>query len=175
MEMSPSDYALVISVLSICIASGSLLWNIWQKFLFVKPQLQVSFAVWKVVQSGSPRLLILSVTNMGPGPALLQACTAKPKKPWWRRAESYDTINPIHGNPLDLVPTTSGPFASPDGTPVKLDAGEIKQFYFPYTKDCFLKKQLTQVGINDTYQRLIWCRRLDMKKVYASYHRDFGR
>jgi hypothetical protein len=54
-------------------------------------------------------------------------------------------LNPIHDNPLASKPTSLGPFSG--GLPAKIDAGEIKAFYFPYTKDCFLKERLRGVGI----------------------------
>jgi hypothetical protein len=47
--MTTSDYALITSLVSIVIAIGSLLWNVWQKFIFVKPTLQVSFGIYNVL------------------------------------------------------------------------------------------------------------------------------
>lgn len=176
--MGPSDYALIVSIVSIFIAIGAFVWNVWQKFIFVRPTLQVSFGRWTVVQPGVPvssnphRLLMMTVTNMGPGPAILTGCVAAPKKHWWKRAKSYAMIVPIHGDPTDPDPVSIGP--SSGGVPAKIDAGEVKSFYFPYTRDCFLQEDLARVGINDTYHRLIWCRRSDMQKVYRSYQRDFG-
>ena len=168
--MNQSDYALFISVASIFIAIGALFWNVWQKFIFVRPALQVSFGVWGIANSDR-RLLMLTVTNMGPGPVVLSACIAKERKPWWKRAKSHPMINPIHGDPADPSPVGIGPFGG--GLPAKIDAGEVKQFFFPYIKDCFLEAGLTCVGINDTYHRMIWCRRGDMQTVYESYQRDF--
>ena len=172
--MITAEYALIVSIASIFIAFGSLIWNVWQKFIFVKPALQVSFGVWRIFQPGAPshnrRLLHLSVVNMGPGPIILHACTAKPKKPWWRRAKSYGLLNPIHGDPAALNPIGIGPFGG--GLPSKIDAGETKSFYFPYEKDGLLKESLVRVGVGDTYQRLTWCRRSDMRKVYRTYQGD---
>ena len=48
--MTTSDYALIVSVASIVIAIGALAWNVWQKFIFVKPSLQVSFNLMNVLQ-----------------------------------------------------------------------------------------------------------------------------
>jgi hypothetical protein len=170
--MSPSDYALIVGISSIFIAIGAFVWNVWQKFIFVKPTLQVSFGVWRIFHPGAPghnrRLLHLSVTNMGPGPVILSACAAKPKKHWWKRAKSYGLLNPIHGDPTDPNPVGIGPFGG--GLPAKIDAGEVKSFYFPYAKDCFLQEDLARVGINDTYHRNVCCRRSDMRKVYDKAH-----
>jgi hypothetical protein len=177
--MTTAEYALIVSIASIFVSFGALIWNVWQKFIFVKPTLQVSFGVWRIWQPSAPeshnrRLLNLTVTNMGPGPAVLASCVGKPKKPWWKRTKNYKLglLNPIHGDPADPNPVGIGPFGG--GLPAKIDAGETKSFYFPYTKDGFLQEDLVRVGINDTYHRIIWCRLGDMRNVYQSYHKDFG-
>jgi hypothetical protein len=174
--MTTSDYALIISVVSIFLSVGAFVWNVWQKFIFVKPALQVSFGVYTVLQPGAPsgdrqRLLSMTVTDMGPGAVILHACVARKKNPWWKRAKFYGMLHPIHGDPTDPNPRSLGPFSS--GLPAKISEGEVKSFYFPYARDGFLKEGLSQVGINDTYQRNTWCRRKDMRKVNASYQRDF--
>jgi len=177
--MTTSDYALFMSFASIVISIVALLWNIWQKFLFVKPSLQVSFGVWHIMQAvttallarSSRSLLVLTVTNMGPGPLVLYACIAKSKAHWWTRPE-LGTLNPIHGEPSDPLPVSIGPFSA--GLPTKIDAGEMKSFYFPYNKDCFLKDGLVRIGINDTYHRNNWCHRRDVRKACKAYKRDFA-
>src|SRR5438067_517224 len=110
----PVRLALFISIASIFVSFGALAWNVWQKFIFVKPTLQVTFGVWRVVRPGSPsnpddRLLMLTVTNMGPGPVILQACIGKERKNWCQRRKSYAMINPIHGDPTDPNPIGIGP------------------------------------------------------------------
>jgi hypothetical protein len=178
--MTSSDYALFISVASIFISIGALLWNVWQKFLFVKPAPQVSFGPYNILQPTSAgwaipsghALLSLTVTNMGPGPVVLTMCIVKPKAHWWTRATTYPSLNPIDGDPTDQQPTGIGPFGS--GLPARIDAGEIKSFYFPYARGCCLRDGLARVGINDTYQRNTWCRRRDMRKANKAYRRDFG-
>lgn len=178
--MTTHDYALIISLFSIVIAIGALLWNILQKFIFVKPNLQVSFGLWHVMQHTSAdvatrsghRLLVLTVTNMGPGSVVLYACIGKMKAHWWTREKVLCTINPIHNDPTDPNPISIGPFSS--GLPARIDAGDVKSFYFPYEKDCFLREGLARVGINDTYRRNTWCRGRDMRKAHRAYRRDFG-
>jgi hypothetical protein len=176
--MTTSDYALIMSLASIVISIVALLWNIWQKFLFVKPTLQVSFGIGDIMQSATAtslarsgrRLLVLSVTNMGPGPVVLYACIAQSKGCWWTRPE-LGTLNPIHGDAADPYPESIGPFSA--GLPTKIDAGEINTFYFPYEKDCFLKDGLVRIGINDTYHRNNWCHRRDVRNACKAYSRDF--
>ena len=132
--MTTSDYALIISIVSIFVSIGALIWNIWQKFIFVKPALQASFGIYTVLQPGGPaterqRLLSITATNMGPGSVILHSCIARKKGHWWRRAK-YGFLNPIHSDPTDPNPRSLGPFSS--GLPAKIREGEIKSFYFPF-------------------------------------------
>jgi hypothetical protein len=60
----------IVSLGSATISLVALLWNVCQKYIFVKPNLQVGFAVMKVFHPDSAdhgkQLLSLTVTNMGP-------------------------------------------------------------------------------------------------------------
>jgi hypothetical protein len=177
--MSKADYALITSIASIFISIGALVWNVWQKFIFVKPALQVTFRLSRVLQPNREqgiaaptglRLLSLTVTNMGPGSAVLYTCVIKSKAHWWSRAQ-YGLINPIHGDPTAETPISLGPFSG--GLPEKVEGGAFKGFSFPYEKDSFLTEPIVRIGINDTYQRNIWCRRKDVRAVMRAYKRDF--
>jgi hypothetical protein len=177
-RMTTSDYALIVSIVSILIAIGALAWNVWQKFIFVKPSLQVSFGVWKILKPSvdgiayptGKQLLNLTVTNMGPGPVTLSACIARSRYRGKNKSR-MGMLNPIHGDLTSDEPTSLGPFSA--GLPMKIDAGDTKSFYFPYELDSFLAEGILRVGINDTYQRNTWCRRSDMRKVNAQYSKDF--
>jgi hypothetical protein len=177
--MTVSEVSLVISLFAVFISVVALLWNVWQKFIFVKPNLQVSFGVYNVVERVSPdlaqpsgqRLLNMTVTNMGPGPVILYACVGRTRAHWWTKPK-FALLNPIHGDPTAQQPIGIGPFGS--GLPVKIEPGEIKSFYFPFTRECLLGEGFERVGINDTYQRNTWCRRSDMQKVNKSYREKFS-
>jgi hypothetical protein len=177
--MTTTDYALIISVFALIVSFFALIWNVWQKFIFVKPNLQVSFGVYNVLQPtpartavpSGQRLLVLTVTNMGPGAIVLYACIVRQKRSSWWKRPTLGSINPIHGDPTAPEPISVGPFSS--GLPTKIDAGDTKTFYFPYTRECFLADGVARVGINDTYQRNTWCRRGDIRKANSAYRRDF--
>jgi hypothetical protein len=178
--LTTADYALFISGVSALISIMALLWNVWQKYLFVKPSLQVAFGIFSVLerQPGAEvatrsdrELLSLMVTNLGPGPVILYACVVKLKADLWKRGR-YLILNPIHGDPTSSSLKSLGPFSG--GLPGKIDAGEMKSFYFPYDKDCCLRRGVYRVAITDTYGRYNWCRRRDVKKADASYRKDFG-
>jgi len=176
--MTTSDYALVVSITSLFASFCTLIWNVWQKFIFVRPSVQVSFVLMSVLQPSDDgvahptgqKLLLLVATNMGPGAVVLYACIAKSRSSWWKKA-LIGILNPIHGDPTSAVATSLGPFSA--GLPVKIDAGDSKSFYFPYNADCFLGEPLLRVGVNDTYYRNAWCQRRDVLKVMEYFHADF--
>lgn len=176
--MTTSDYALIVSIVSIFVAISALAWNVWQKFIFVRPSLQVSFGLWNVLQQSGDgfarptgkKLLNMTVTNMGPGPVILSSCIAWARYRGWGKSR-IGMLNPIHGDPTSDKLIGIGPFGA--GLPTKIDAGEVKSFYFPYQADSFLADGILKVGVNDTYQRNTWCHRRDLRKVNAKYRRDF--
>jgi hypothetical protein len=163
--MTPADYALIMSIASIFISIGALVWNVWQKFLFVKPALQVSFGVWRILQPGAPghnqRLLHLSVTNMGPGPVILNSCVAKSKKHWWKQAKFYGMLVPIHGDPTDPNPVGIGPFGG--GLPAKIGRGRGKVVLFPVYERRLSERELG----SRRYQRQLSSDLLVPSKGYA--------
>lgn len=170
--MSSSDLAFLISGISLAVALVALAWGMWEKFIFVRPRLQVSFGVFRVFQSGKfgKSLLSLTATNMGPGPVIIHSCIVQIRTRWfWKKQLAI--LNPIHNDPVSDVATSIGPFSA--GLPLKLDAGEVKSFYFPFTEDTFLGNPVTRVGVTDTYGRNTWCRGRDAKKASRKFREEF--
>lgn len=172
--MTESDFALLMSGASLALSISGFLWSIWKEFIFVKPKINVSFTAVEIF--GRPtnvkNLLALSVTNMGPGPVTLYACVGRGYgKPFFKR-RSLGIINPIHGDPTIAPHESIGPFSA--GLPVlELEPGKSKQFYFPYSRDCFLQEPLERIGVHDTYGRYHWCSRGMMLKAREKYWKDF--
>ena len=170
--MTSGEIALLISGGAVAIAVASFAWNILEKFIYVKPRLQVSFGIYSVLQGGraTKRLCNLSVTNMGPGSAILHSCIVKMSGPrFWK--PQYGILNPIHGDPTNDAPISVGPFSG--GLPATINSGEVKSFYFPFTSDTFLKEPLIGIGVTDTYGRKHWCRRQDLEKARLRYEEEF--
>src|SRR5216683_199073 len=170
--MTSGETALLISGISLAISAAGFIWNIMEKFIYVKPGIQVTFGVYTIVATDMPkkRLLSVGVTNMGPGPVILHSCIAKIREPWSLRPQ-LAMLNPIHGDPSSDEPRSLGPFSG--GLPLKLEAGEVKSFYFPFSKDTFLSEQVVRVGVNDTYSRNSWCRRKDVRKAKKKFTEAF--
>ena len=170
--MSSGDLAFLISGISLAVALVALAWHIWEKFIFVRPRLQVSFGVFQILQGGKfgKSLLSLTATNMGPGPAIIHCCIVQMRTRWfWKK--QLGILKPIHNDPASDVATSIGPFSS--GLPLKLDAGEVKSFYFPFTAETFLREPITRVGVTDTYGRNAWCRGGDVKKASRRFKKEF--
>ena len=50
-----------------------------------------------------------------------------------------------------------------------MDAGEVKQFFLPYDKECMLGVGMNRVGVVDTYGRNSWCSRKQMVRARRRY------
>ncbi|RYZ63621.1 MAG: hypothetical protein EOP09_17355 [Proteobacteria bacterium] len=169
--MTTSDWALVISLLSMLIAMGSFIWNVWSKFIFPKPRLQVSFMVMETIPPlpNLEHLLCLSATNHGPGEVVIQLAVARRKRPWYKRRLAHGVLNPIH----DLMRPDYGigPYAA--GLPKKLAVGENFSLHFPYVADMFMRERLVAVGVHDSFSRSHWAPLRDFRRAKEQHSRDF--
>lgn len=174
--MGTGDYALLISGVSIAISVCGFVWNIWQKFIFVRPEVHVSFNISAIYQGGKKlkEICSLTATNMGPGPVVIQACVVKFGRPWraWWRPRIHGVLNPLL-DPMDprAEHLETGPFAN---LPVTLEAGQLRSFYFPFTENCdFMKEPFTHIGVSDTYQRNNWGPRKHARKAHRKFNDRF--
>ncbi len=169
--MTTSDWALIISLISLLIAIASFVWNVSSKFIFPKPRVAVSFMLMRVVHSRpKQRYLTLNVTNFGPGEVIIECAVARPVKPWYRRRVPLGMLNPIHD--LHDPDRPTGPFCA--GLPKKLGIAESFTLYFPYERDMFLREPLEAVGVHDSFRRSHWAPRRDFVRAVEQYQRDFA-
>jgi hypothetical protein len=172
MQSSNADLALLISGISLAVSVAGFVWGIFKEFIYVKPKLRVGFAVFIALGEGrrQTKTLGLSVTNMGPGPAIIHSCNLRIWKGWFRR-DGWGLINPlIHPE----VAHTSGPFT---GLPVELQPGQSRTFYFQYARECFLNfgtETITRFGVHDTYGRNHFASRRAVRRAKESYAKDFS-
>jgi len=52
--MTTADYALIVSIASAVLSVFALIWNVWQKYIFVRPTLDVGFGVYQIMQRSGP-------------------------------------------------------------------------------------------------------------------------
>jgi hypothetical protein len=124
-----ADYALIISLFSACLSLLGLGWNIWSKFIFPKPRIEIK-VTWVMTVGGSPEFerSAISITAVNHGPidvsltgivAVVKAKTVFGKK---QRA-----IFPVFDNwPNDSATTTGG-----RNLPKRLPVGEQFSVYVP--------------------------------------------
>jgi len=101
---------------------------------------------------------MLTAVNFGPGEVFCQSVLAKNATVWrrlTRRVENWFIVN-----------------ESPQ-LPQKLAAGEPLNVLIAYEKGCVLAKPLTHLGITDSFGRMHWMSRRELKKARARYHKDF--
>jgi len=120
--VSTADWALVISICSAIVSLAGFVWNVWSKFIYPKPRVQVSFSFMRVVQGNfsGEKVLVLSATNMGPVQVTLYYALVTYSR-WAPRLSSVGVLNPLHNYPAQTTHSI-GPFGG--GLPKKLDVGE---------------------------------------------------
>jgi hypothetical protein len=163
--MTTADWALIISLVSATVALSSFVWNVWSKFIYPKPKVQVSIAKMFLIGEGwedGPETISISVTNHGPSEVTIRCAVARPAKKWYQRKyKKIGMLNPYKGYPYDL--SSHGPFSG--GLPKKLAVGEEFSLYFPVERDWFEKEKLVDFGVNDTFNRLHWAPRRQVRKT----------
>jgi hypothetical protein len=168
--MTTADWALIVSLFSLVIAMASFVWNVWSKFIFPKPRVDVSFMLMRVNNSDPiHRYLSLNVANYGPGDITIDCAIVRQIKPWYKRRVPLGILNPL--NSLDCLNETTGPFGG--GLPKKLAMGETFSLNFPYEKELFLKEPLEAIGVHDTYRRSHWATRSDFMRTMEKFRADF--
>jgi hypothetical protein len=77
--VTTADWALVISICSAVVSLASFVWNVWSKFIYPKPKVDVHLSMVTAVHPRGPhdpdpvRVLRLSATNMGPADVTLRS------------------------------------------------------------------------------------------------------
>lgn len=149
---------IIISILSLSVAAFSLGWNVYRDVI-LKPKLKVTFMLASIVTVGigSEDRIMLSAVNMGPGALTLQMIHTKTSS-WWRILLRMVR----HG----VVTYNSRADGSP--LPVKLDVGDTADFPFDYGAP-FITDKFTSIGIRDSFGRMHWAGRNEVKKAKRLY------
>jgi hypothetical protein len=161
--MSTAEFALVVSVVSVFIASLSLGWNIYRDIV-LKARVDVSFAVVTLIDQSRrdrPQYLNIKATNFGPGSVTLSTIVVKDAPIWRRllRRPRYAIITPDYTNPLSAK------------LPAKIEVGDKIELLLPHDKDAFLKEQFTHVGLSDYFGRMHWARTRDFKRARDTWQK----
>lgn len=161
--MTTADWAFVISLSSMAIAIATFVWSVWSHFIFPKPRVETRISVMRSFQAeegwGAP-CVTLNATNHGPAEVTLHLAFARSAKRWFQKRREA-MLNPYNAYPYDL--DSAGPFSG--GLPKKLAVGEQFSAYFPLVKEWFEQENFVDFGFTDTFGRVHWCPRKQVKSV----------
>ncbi|MCH2276906.1 hypothetical protein [Thalassospira sp.] len=151
--MDTADFALALASGSFVIATLSLGWNIWSKFIFPKPHVQVGASIMRAMSRDGEfeePALHITVTNHGPAEVVIYAAIGKSSNAG--KQDKTLVLNPYNQYPYDL--DSSGPFSG--GLPKRLIVGETFSLAFPVVKDWFETEKMQRLGVSDTFNRMHW-------------------
>ena len=164
--MDKELFAVIISVASIVLASLSLGWNIYRDIV-LKAKLKVRFMVGSVTTTVSQKpllRLIISATNFGPGKIRCTMLFLKNSSLLKKLARKTKYAALIH----DYTDQMSG------NLPCELEIGEGRDFLLKFEKDCFLSESWTHIGIKDSFGRIHWASKRNVKAARKLYKEQFG-
>ena len=167
--MSDNLVAIIFSAISLTAAIISLGWNIYRDTL-LKARIRITQIIGPIVTVGtnsiSPMYIFINIVNCGPGNVALTMLVLKNTSVLRRirriRPEhallTHDYENPLSGK-----------------LPKELKVGETVAYIFPYDKKCFLKEQMTHIGITDSFGRTHWMKKALVRKMNKQWTIVFGR
>jgi hypothetical protein len=157
--------ALCISLLALIASGFTLGWNIYRDVV-MKPKLLVDFGIKNIIDRSEVSkhpLLIISATNYGPGQVTCEMATIKKSSLFrilLRRVQHFAVIQD-YTNPLCFK------------LPNRMNMAEKINLVFPYDRDCFLEARPTHVGVTDSFGRVHWAPRKQVREALAQYEEEF--
>lgn len=160
-----------LGIFSLLIASISLGWNIYRDVI-LKPRLKVKFGLYHFVQTGlvhtkeiEQKYLKIGCINFGPGEIIINSIEFESKPLFVISKKEYRQgfIIPDDTNPLSTK------------LPVKLKVGEGANLILPYKKANLLNDKITRIGVADSFGRVHFCSKQDVKNAKNFYIKEFGK
>ncbi|WP_310538706.1 hypothetical protein [Phenylobacterium sp.] len=169
MSWSTANIALVISGLALTVSLAGLAWNVWSKFIYPKPKLQISLSVVLLIDpdaTGKPPATIrLSATNHGPIAADLAGAVIR-SGGTGRRAQ--------RGIPHMLVqPFYSAAFKPAAGLDLPIAVGKSVSIYFPHGEESFFRRGVDRIGVYDGFGRNHWASLKQLEEVKLSLREEY--
>jgi hypothetical protein len=156
--MTPTQVAIVISIIALLVSMGNLGWSIYKE-LGLRGRVRVSIAVAEqfIQGRGSEKKILIQAVNMGPGEVHLTSIPLKP--PRWADKDGLYMWGSVMPEPGTL--------------PVALAVGKQAMILLPYRDDCFLSRRHAGVGLGDSFGRHHWAPRKQLRRAEATYEKDF--
>jgi len=167
------EYSFWISVLSLAIALGLLIWNIYKEFM--RPKLKLSLSL-------SPGALQISATNLGPGNiTLINQAALKYKSSYLRKIIKKDPYKFIFVSSLKHIARTIGDYKSlgfPTSMftlPGSLAVGEADVLNLSHENINSIKEPtIINIGILDSTGRIHWASKKEFRRVKKEFKNIFN-
>lgn len=161
--ISKLKFSDVISLLALLISGISIFWNIYRD-LILKAKIKTNVQISSIIQPGRNLGSFIDVTGVNHGPGHVTCESVFTKASIWQRlkgSKKYGFIVSDYTNPL------SGKL------PKRLEVGEKITVLFPLVRDAFLARKPSRVGFKDSFGRLHWVTKKNLKRAIKDYFRDF--
>lgn len=156
----------ITSILALAISSLTLGWTVYRDAIR-RPKFKVAIGVKRIIQAGHPSdgpFVSVEALNIGPIPNRIGLTFVR--KNWLKRT----LLDRDRGRAM-LYPDYGHWATTPAST--RLEVGDQANFIFPYTSDCFLKDDFSQVGVADGFGRVHWVSRRNFRNARLKYRKDF--
>ena len=159
--MQTADWALVVSLLSLCVALAGFVWNVWSKFIYPKARLQLAIGNYidgPRDQESTNHYIVLSAVNHGPTDATVKVIVARTHKWHTKLTRRFQYAIIKHWG-------TNRPHLPSIDLPKRIVAGEQVSFFFDASVNWFENDALLQVGLADVYGRNHWVPMKEARKL----------
>lgn len=161
--MTTADWALIISIISAITSIAGFVWNVWSKFIYPKPKVNVTAGIYAApgATDDDDHWLLVTATNLGPGPVTLRYVIGQTYRNW--RLRRMQAIFLPLANPGLSRDYTEGPLSG--GLPKTLDPAASFTCWLSFPHEGLEQTKLRGIGFSDSFGRLHLCSRADMKRI----------
>ena len=153
----------VISVFALVISGFSIFWNIYRD-LILKGKIMTHIQISTIIQPGRNLGSFIDITGVKHGPGPITCESVFIKYSLWQRLKGkkkYGFIMSDYNNPL------SGKL------PKKLEVGEKITILNLHKENAFLADKPLRVGFKDSFGRLHWASKKNLRQAIKDYLKDF--
>ncbi|MBR2535516.1 MAG: hypothetical protein IKE66_05525 [Hyphomicrobium sp.] len=158
-----AEIALAISILSLLISGASFGWNVFKE-VGLRVRIAIDFYVGILVgglANADERWVVIRCVNKGPGKVRVNNLNVKFRKlAGGGRSETGYAITMFERSVSSQLPVT-------------LDVGEVANYFVPFTEECFLKLDVTDFSVSDTFGRSHKVSRRELDRARKEYVEAF--
>lgn len=148
-EWSTAQIALIVSALSFLLSFAGFIWNVWSKFIFPKPRIEVTLNTSMAIggEGGQwPDALTVSAINHGPIPVTLRSVDGRVMKWIWQKPQ-HAVLRCYKNWPY----SSKAELTHGIGLRVKLDVGDV--FSVHIVRDLGFPGLVDTIGFSDGFGR----------------------